>query len=365
MKKHFLLTVLFFYCFSFALEGARLKDITMLRGARENQLMGYGLVVGLSGTGDRASDFTEGSLGMLLKTIGVDHKLPKLESRNAAAVMVTALIPAFSKLGEHFDVSVSSIGSATSLDGGTLMMTALKAPDGRVYAVSQGRIIMPKRAERGGVPNILPLVSAQIPGGAILEKEVPFDFANLHELHYQLLHPDFTTAARISQKVNEELSGKYATATDAGNIDVIIPYGFEGSPVDLVARIESLDVETDQKAKVVLNRKSGALVLGEHVKIHPAAVAYNNLRIQIKDEGREPSTALASPPDPQPATPEQALNPLVQTRVQKKVQFPSKGTSIADIVTSLNEVGAGPEDMVFFVQALKSAGALDAELELE
>jgi flagellar P-ring protein precursor FlgI len=348
---------------------ARLKDIAQIRGARENQLMGYGLVVGLQGTGDRSSDYTENSLGMTLRGLGVDLKSAKIESKNTAAVFVTATIPAFTKVGDPLEISVGSLGSATSLDGGNLLATALKGADGKVYAMAQGRIILARKSDRGGNPSALPLVATTIPNGALLEREVSFEVAALREIHYQLLHPDFTTASRVAGKINEELSARVAQAMDAGDIAVKVPYNFEGTAVDLISKIENLEIETDRRAKIVVNRRNGTVVLGENVKISPAAIAFNNLRIQIKDDVRETAAALV-PEGTNPNTgPDNISAPLVSAAVQPKaarrLQVPLKGASIADIVVSLNEVGAGPEELVSLLQALKAAGALSAEIELQ
>jgi flagellar P-ring protein FlgI len=204
--------------------GTRIKDLASIRGARNNQLSGYGIVVGLSNTGDKGFPLTDNSLGLVVKGLGVEQRIPKTESRNAAAVMVTAMLPAFSRVGSQIDVTVSSIGTATSLDGGSLMMTSLKAPDGKVYAMAQGKLITTKRSERlRGGPTGQSLVTATIAGGAIVEKEVAFDMTQQHEIEYQLLTADFTTSARIARAINEELGGKYATPKDAGSVHVIFP----------------------------------------------------------------------------------------------------------------------------------------------
>jgi flagellar P-ring protein FlgI len=353
--------------------GVRLKDLAVIRGVRENQLLGYGMVAGLAGTGDRGGDFTEASLNQALKGLGVDLKTQKIGTKNTAAVVVSAILPPFARVGSKLDVVVSSVASASSLDGGTLLMTPLKGADGKTYAIAQGRIVSAKRTERSQ-PIVVASVSAQIPSGALLEKEVPVDFSKLHDLHYQLHQPDFTTAARIAQKINEELSGKYATAQDPGSVDVILPYGIEESVVDLVAKIESVDVEPDHLAKVIINRHTGTVVLGDNVRIFPASIAHNNIRIQIKDEGRDPSSA-PPPPKPQPVAadngspadpPDPNAAPAEGPQPQEKqLTLTNHSSSIGDIVVSLNEIGASAEDLVFLLQALKSAGALMADLEMQ
>lgn len=363
----------------------RLKDLASIRGVRENQLTGYGLVVGLNGTGDRPNDFTDGSLNMALKGLGVDPKSQKLGSKNTAAVLVTATLPAFARVGTHVDVHVSSMGSATSIDNGTLMITALRGADNKVYAMAQGRVEVSHKNEKG---MRTPVLSASIPQGGLLERDVAFDFSALKDLRYQLHQPDFTTSARVAHRINEELGGKFATATDAGTIDVILPYAMEENPVDWVARLESIDVEPDHRAKIVVNRKTGMIVLGEDIRIFPVSIAHNNLRILIKDDSTPVAPAATGPgaaPGPKSATTtaqsSPAINPapapaptettpptastLSSTKKARKEEFTNRGASIADMVLSLNEVGASPDDLINLLQALRSSGALVAELEIQ
>ena len=254
---------------------SRIKDLASLKGMRTNQLTGYGVVVGLAGTGDGNSDLTTNSLGLALKTMGVEQRAEKLDSKNAAAVFVSAVLPAFARTGATLDVTVSSVGSASSLEGGTLMMTALKGPDGQVYAMAQGKVLIETRTGKGaGSGNSKHLLSGGIAGGALVEREIQYGWADLKELRYQLHVPDFTTSARVAVRINEELSGRYAIAQDAGAVQVIIPYGFEATPVDLIARIESIEVESDRAAKVVVNPRTGTVVLGQTVRILPVAIAH-------------------------------------------------------------------------------------------
>ena len=285
--------------------GVRLKDLATIRGMKDNQLLGYGLVVGLPGTGDRGGDFTETSLDTALRGLGVDPKTQKLGTKNTAAVVVSAILPPFIRAGGRLDIVVSSVGTASSLEGGSLMMTPLKGADGQVYAMAQGRISITRRQERSSSA-FQAMLSTSIPEGAILERDVGFDFSSLKELKYQLMQPDFTTAARIAQRINEELGGKYATAMDPGTVDLILPYGLDETPVDVVARIEGIEIEPDRRAKVVLNRRSGTIVLGENVHIFPVAIAHNNIRVLIKDDARLPSEA----PDPNATA--KALDPTAR-----------------------------------------------------
>jgi flagellar P-ring protein precursor FlgI len=267
---------------------------------------------------------------------------------------VTALLPPFTRQGTYLDVTVSSVGSATSLDGGTLLMTALRGPDGNVYAVAQGKIVTSRRGDflarfdTNRRPTGQTLVTAQVPQGALLEKEVAFEFQKQKELKYQLQNPDFTTAARIARRINDELGGKYATAEDGGTVAVLMPYTFEGGVVDLVARIESLDVEQDTRAKVVINPRTGTIVMGEQVRVSPVAIAQGNLRVEIRDEERKANGPVG-----------------FDRREAHHVALLSKGTSVADIAASLNEIGASGDDLISLFQALKASGALVAELEIQ
>lgn len=340
---------------------ARLKDLANIRGAKDNQLIGYGMVVGLPGTGDRGGDFTENSLGTALRGLGVDPKNLRIGTKNSAAVMVTATLPPFARVGTKIDVNVASIASASSLEGGTLVMTPLKGADGKVYAIGQGRITVVKRTERG-TSALMAMLSAVIPDGAILEKDVDFDFSTQKQIKYQLLNPDFTTAARISQAINDELGGKYATPLDPGTVELIFPYGIAETPVDVVAKLESLEIEPDRRAKVVVNRKTGTLVLGEAVRIFPVSIAHNNLRIQVRDLGRD--VAATQPQEVQTGEAPTGV-PAAPIRAPRQMTMGNRPPNIADVVTSLNEVGASPDDLVFILQALKSSGSLVAELELQ
>lgn len=346
----------------------RIKDIAMLKGARNNQLVGYGLVVGLPGTGDKNNELTQGSLSLMLKGLGLETKTQGMETKNTAVVVVSTVLPPFTRLGTQLDVTVSSIGSAGSLEGGSLMMTALKGADGRIYAMAQGKINPLKKssgggggaAGGGGGGGSANMVSAVIPNGAILEREVSFDFSKEKELRYLLNNPDFTTAARMAKRINEELGGKYATAHDPSMVDIIFPYQYEGTPVELVAQIEGIEVETDRKAKVVINPRTGTVILGEAVRIAPVAIAHSNLKVEVKeDEKRAPSSAST-----QQAAAEEASKSGDSSK-SKRVMVMGNGTNIAEVVMSLNEMGATPDDLITLLQSLKASGALMADLEMQ
>jgi len=367
---------LWFLCLSATgyLEAARIKDIAALRGARNNQLVGYGIVIGLGGSGDKDMPITQKSLQMALKGIGMDFKNETLDTKNAAAVVVSALLPPFSRMGSQLDVNISSIGSASSIEGGNLLMTALKGPDGKIYAMAQGKVVT--MSKKGGGKN---MVTGVVPAGAILEREIDFKFADQDGLRYHLNYPDFTTATRVAKRINEELGGKYANAIDASTIDILPPFQYEQTPVELLAQIEVIDVDPDRKAKVVINQQSGTVILGDSVQIAPVAIAHGNLKIEVKAPDRDVASAQqpkpsaeelklpkedsASPP-PQEAPQEEAASGDAKKK-SHQVMLLDQGTTIADVAGSLNEMGASSEDLIALIQALKASGALMAEVEVK
>lgn len=329
--------------------GARVKDLASVRGARDNPLIGYGMVVGLNGTGDKDLEITSSSLQLTLKGMGVDLRPKTTETKNVAAVIVSANLRPFTKIGTRLDITLSSVGTATSLAGGTLMMTALRGADGQVYAMAQGKITGAAPAG-GGAAAAAAGVSEKIPGGAILEKEVTLDFKDMQEVRYLLNAPDFTTSARMARRINEELGARYATARDPGTVDVVFPIGYQGNLIELLAQIENVSVEADTKARVVIQQKTGTVILGEHVTIAPVAISHNNLRIEIQKappQGRE----IAANQKPQIAEGSLLMAP--------------EATKVSDLVDSLNNLGATPTDLVAILQALKTSGALVAELEIQ
>lgn len=344
--------------------GARLKDIATLKGARANQLFGYGIVVGLAGTGDKSNELTESSLGLVLRGLGVDVKNQKMDTKNAAAVIVTATLPPYAKTGTRLDVHVSSVGSASSLESGTLMMSALRGADGKVYAMGSGKILaLKKTAAAGqagaGAGTAQNLVTGLVPGGATLEREIPQNFSKMKEFRYQLLNPDFTTAVRMARRINEELGGKYATAMDAGTVDVLPPYHYEANPIELLAQIEVIDVEADTRSKVVINPKTGTVVLGDQVRIAPVAIAQGNLKIEIRDDRKPAADGPANPEG------NAGQDEGEGAKKEHKLVVMKKGASIAEIASSLNEMGANSEDLISLLQALKASGALMAEIEMQ
>lgn len=316
---------------------ARLKDIASIRGVRENQLIGYGIVVGLKGTGDGNAEFTSKSLARMLDKLGVKLEGKDVQSKNAAAVIITATLPAFAKAGNPLDVTISTIGDASSLQGGTLLQAPLRAANDQIYAVAQGTVVI------GGDGKDVHTTAGRIPNGAIIEKDVSADFATKKMFRLTLHNPDFTTAARTVLTINRELGGQYASAKDAGTIDVIVPFAYENRGVELLATIETINVNPDSRAVVVINEKTGTVVIGDKVKISKVAVAHGG--ISVKVGGGDPSDKK-------------------NLAKEEKITVLESGSSVGDLVQSLNKIGVSPKDLITLLQAIKAAGALHGELEI-
>ena len=365
------LAVLFFLVAGLVLSGSaaqaiRLKDLTSLGGVRDNQLVGYGLVVGLNGTGDKSgAQFTIQSLVSMLERQGltVDPKLVKV--KNVAAVIVTAVLPPFVRNGSRVDVLISSIGDATSLSGGTLLLTPLRAPEGKVFAVAQGPLSVGGAFTAGGasgssVTKNHPTVG-KISNGALIEREVPLNFSEKSELLLALHNPDFVTATRVVQAINRHLGGPLARAPDAGTILLKVPKKFKGKVVELVADIESLEVEPDVGARVILDERSGTVVIGENVRISTIAISHGNLSLIIKE------TPKVSQPSPFSSRGDTTVVPQSEITVKEeksKLIVLSSGASITDVAKALNAIGVTPRDLIAIFQAIKAAGALQATLEI-
>ncbi len=350
---------------------ARVKDVARVVGVRDNELFGYGVVMGLNGTGDRrqSSFFTTQSLQNLLQRQGITlppNNRNGIDTRNMAAVMVTARLPAFARTGTTLDVTVSSIGDATSLLGGTLLMTPLQAPDGQVYAVSSGAVSIGggfsvTAAGTGeSVQKNHPTVG-RIVSGAIVEREVPGG-PNPQRLTLALLYPDFTTAARLAQSLNGALGRPLASAADSATVVVDVPGPDQARLVDFVARLEQVTLPTDAPAKVIVNERTGTVIMGSHVRVNTVAVSHGNLAIQIKSEFQ-----VSQPPPFAPQGAQTVVVPRTDTSVKEGgtplVLVPG-GASIGDVVAGLNAIGATPRDLIAILQAIKRAGALQAELEV-
>lgn len=310
---------------------SRLKDLTTIKGVRENPLIGYGLVIGLNGTGDGGGEITNTSLKKMFQTLGLNPQ-KEVTSKNVAAVIVTAKLPAFGRVGQRMDVTISSIGDASSLAGGTLLVTPLKGGDGQIYAVANGSLSIGGLEKGKKMPT-----TARIPEGGTIEKELELAFNDKRAIRMALNNPDFTTAARVERTINQELGGKYATATDATTIDVIIPAYYDKKVVELIANIENFKVVADAPAKIVINERTGTLVAGGDIVIKKSAISHGDLMVEVK--GSEGSGT-------------------------KHLQMMEQTTTINDLVKALNALGTKPEDLISIFQALKQNGSLLAEIEL-
>ncbi|MBI4611242.1 MAG: flagellar basal body P-ring protein FlgI [Candidatus Rokubacteria bacterium] len=349
---------------------ARVKDVARVIGVRDNELYGYGLVLGLNGTGDRRQNafFTVQSIQNLLIRQGIN--LPPngrtIETKNVAAVMVTAKLPPFAKPGTTIDITVSSLGDATSLGGGTLLLTPLQAADGKVYAVAQGPVSIgggfsvtaPGTGE--SVQKNHPTVG-RIVNGATVEREVQM-VVGPQRLSIALLQPDFTTSARLAQAINAGLGDALAQAIDAATVTVAVPAPAQQRLVEFMAQIEQVEVPTDAPAKVVVNERTGTIIMGSQVKISTVAVSHGNLSIQIKSEFQ-----VSQPLPFAPGGAQTTVVPKTETTVKEEkapVVLLKSGASIGDLVQGLNAIGATPRDLIAILQAIKRAGALHAELEI-
>ncbi len=344
----------------------RIKDIADIKGVRQNQLVGYGLVVGLEGTGDSDDSlFTIQSLASLLEKMGVTVQPADIEDvENVAAVMVTTDLPPFASLGSRIDVLASSIGDAENLQGGTLLFTPLKGADGKVYAIAQGPVSTGGFAVSGNsgdqVQKNFPTVG-RVVGGALVEKEIHSDFNEKDSLTLALHKPDFTTASRVAQAINRAFYSQLAQTDNAGSIRVSVPENYLGNTVQFVTMIESLGVTPDTVSKVVVNERTGTVVMGENVRIATVGIAHGNLSIQI-DESQNVSQPLPFSRGGQTVvTPE---SDIVVQEGKNPIFLVESGVSIRELVKALNALGVSPRDLIAIFQALKAAGALQAELEI-
>ena len=346
---------------------SRIKDIADFEGVRDNQLVGYGLVVGLNGTGDniKSVDFAKESLISMLDMVGVNARDGQIKAKNIAAVMVTANLPAFARQGSRIDVNVSALGDAKNLQGGTLIATPLKGADGEVYAVAQGTIATGAVAAGNqnnnasvvrGVPT-----AGRIASGAIVEKEIPFVLDSLQSMNIALRNPDFTTSRRIADAINAMLGTTAAKSLDPGTVELTIPAGYQDKIVDLMTRVEQLQVQPDQTAKVVVDESSGIVVIGKDVKINRLAIAQGNLTIKITD------IPYVSQPEPftmgEPVVVNTSLIDI-QEDTEAKMRVLDTGINLQELVNGLNALGVTPRDLIGILQAIKASGALQAEIEV-
>ncbi len=362
----FLLIGIFFILSSAQAKTSRIKDIVNIEGVRDNVLVGYGLVVGLNDSGDTLnnSPFTSQSLTAMLERLGVNVRGQNLNTGNVAAVMVTATLPPFQNQGATIDVNISSLGDAESLLGGTLLVTPLMAADGEVYAVAQGPVTVAGFAIEGEAASVIQNIptSGRVPGGAIVEREIGFKLEDLGDIRLSLKNPDFTTARRISRAINGFMSANISAAENDASVLLKKPKGYGGTIVDLITDIEQLPVQPDQRAKVVIDERSGTIVIGADVKISPVAIAQGNLTIKIIE------TPQVSQPNPFAQQGQTVVVPRsdleVNTGEDTKLALLETGVTLQDLVTGLNKLGIGPRDMITILQAIKAAGALQAEIEV-
>jgi flagellar P-ring protein precursor FlgI len=345
---------------------SRIKDITDFEGVRDNLLVGYGLVVGLNGTGDSLtnSGFTKQSLIGMLERLGVNTRDDVLKTANVAAVMVTATLPAFTRQGVRIDVSVAALGDAKSLLGGTLLVTPMIGADGEVYAVAQGQVAVSGFSAAGAATSIVKGVptNGRIANGAIVEREIDFRMTNLHIVRVALRNPDLTTARRVAQAINGFVGQPTAAAVDPATVTVQVPDSYPGGIVALLTDVEQLRVAPDQVARVVIDETSGVIVMGENVRISTVAIAQGNLTVRITE------TPQVSQPTPFSTGGTTAVVPRTDIQVDeekgKKLAVVHSGISLQELVNGLNALGIGPRDMITILQSIKAAGALQAEIQV-
>jgi flagellar P-ring protein precursor FlgI len=345
-------------------QAARVKDIASIKGVRHNKVIGYGLLVGLNGSGDKNGvEFTSQSLASMLSKMGIAINPDAIRVKNIAAVMVTASLPPFARTGSNMDVLISSVGDATSLEGGTLLMTPLFGTDGEVYAIAQGPISVGGFSAGGGggtsIQKNHPTVG-RIANGATIEKEVGYSISDKSEFQVALSRPDFTTALRAENVINAKFGGGTATAIDPGTLRLSVPEQYAGKVVLFMSELEALEVEPDLRARIILNERTGTVVIGESVRVSTVAVSHGSLSVTIN------ATNQVS----QPGAFSGGNTVVIQNR--DVIAFEEPGNlnvlggfvTIGDLVRGLNAMGVTPRDLIAILQAIKAAGALSAELEL-
>lgn len=354
-----------------AFGASRIKDIADFEGVRDNMLVGYGIVVGLNGTGDDLTNtpFTKESLVGMLERLGVNIRgqggtIATLKPKNVAAVMVTAILPPFARQGTKVDVAVSALGDAKSVEGGTLLVTPLVGADGEVYAISQGGVATNSFSAQGAAASITKGIptKGRIANGGIVERELPFEMSHMESVKITLRNPDFTTARRIAQAVNAYLGTEVARPADPGSVQVVVPPTYRGNVVSMLTDIEQLRVEPDQIAKIVIDQSTGTIVMGENVRISTVAIAQGQLTIRITE------TPQVSQPSPFSSTGETTVVPRTDIEVDegqgKKLGVLKQEVTLQELVNGLNALGVSPRDLIAILQTIKAAGALQADIEV-
>jgi len=345
---------------------SRVKDLVEVEGIRDNMLVGYGLVVGLNGSGDslKNAPFTQQSLQTMLERLGVNTRGSTMQTKNVAAVMVTANLPAFAAQGTRIDVSVSAMGDAKSLQGGTLLVTTLFGADGQIYAVAQGPVAIGGFAASGAAASVTQGVptAGRIANGAIVEREIAFALASEHTLRLSLHNPDTTTASRIASAINAYIGGGVAEATDPSTVKLNIPDGYPRGVMGLLTDLDQVKVDPDEKARVVIDEQSGVIVMGADVRISTVAIAQGNLTIRVTE------TPQVSQPLPFSNTGTTTTVPRTQIAIDdgkgNKIAVLHEGVSLQQLVNGLNALGVGPRDIISILQAIKAAGALQADIQV-
>ena|SRR5215469_4606264 len=344
---------------------SRVKDLVDVEGIRDNMLVGYGLVVGLNGSGDslRNAPFTQLSIQTMLERLGVNTRGATMQTKDVAAVMVTANLPAFAGQGTRIDVSVSALGDAKSLQGGTLLVTPMFGADGEIYALSQGPVSIGGFVAQGQAASVTRGVptAGRIANGAIVEREVTYSLANQKTLKLALHNPDLTTASRIADAVNAYLGQSIAVVGDPSNVTLSVPDSYKGGVVGLLGDVEQLKVDPDQSAKVIIDEQSGVIVMGSDVRISTVAIAQGNLTIRV-NETPEVSQPNAFSKGNTTVVPRTQI--AVDDSQGNKMTVVSQGVSLQKLVDGLNALGVGPRDIISILQAIKAAGALQADIEI-
>lgn len=348
-----------------AYANTRIKDIVAVEGVRDNMLVGYGLVVGLDGTGDKLKNsvFTGQSLAAFLERLGVNTRDTELKTKNVAAVTVTATLPPFSRQGSRIDVSVSAMGDAQSLQGGTLLATPLYAADGQVYAVAQGALAVGGFSAGGDASSVTKGVptSGGVANGAIVEREIAFELNNMATLDLSLRNPDVTTATRIAATINDRMGRGVATLRDPATVRVRVPEQYRSNVTMLLAQIEQLPVETDQIARVVIDEATGTIVMGENVRVDTVAVAQGNLIVKVQETPQVSQPGAFAPPGAETVVVPRT-NVAIDEEEANQMVVLNRGATLNELVAGLNALGVGPRDLITILQTIKAAGALQADI---
>jgi len=343
---------------------ARIKDIVDVEGVRDNQLLGYGLVVGLNGTGDSLnnSPFTKQSLQAMLERMGVNTRGENVRTANVAAVMVTASLPAFATQGSRIDVNVAALGDADSLQGGTLLVTPLMGADGEVYAIAQGSVVINGFKAEGDAATVISGVptTGRISSGALIEREIHFDLGAQRTLRLALRNPDLTTARRVALSINDFIGVPTAVPEDPATVRLTLPPNFNGNIVDLLTDIEQLIVDTDMTAKIVIDENSGIIVMGKDVRVSTVAVAQSNLTVTIAEN----PTVVQPEPLSQGVTAEEPRTTLDVATNDSNLAVVKETVTLQELVDGLNALGITPRDLIAILQAIKQTGALQADIEV-